>query len=474
MNALETSKSLDLTSGGELAAYHQQLIETYKNSKSINVKANPDNQALMAFNGYYALNGKPGAFFAIDTNMIFSVLSPTPVYMIRFLISLDGRKSSSFDFSGSFSNNQLIQSGGGLNINLTFSRPDGSSATTASVSGVIVLPGDTTATSVSGVTYNNPIPSTLFCGVYSQTIEGTPGIKPLAVPAMEIKDNYELQFDNFSNNGSLTTVPIYVYNMNMYFFTALTSNLQAAFLIMGTGGAGGLVCNNMDLTGKSRTVQTIVTSSVTKASKAGAGAERLAQLSGYYQLPNVGKGAFLSIQGQYKVEGPGASPVYKVMIALSYDGVSSNGWGFDSSSMSFNGSTLSIPEQSLTITFNRKFNSSSNALVAISGNIKGYNNIMGYTLFNPVPLSAFGGAVMTDDKGNSLTVVSDVEVIYVNGVTKETTVMNNIIYVPLMYILAYPHNNPTTEMSFGTNGTNGNTCIVTDKNGITVVSAITG
>jgi hypothetical protein len=98
----------------------------------------------------------------------------------------------------------------------------------------------------------------------------------------------------------------------------------------------------------------------------------------------------------------------------------------------------------------------------------------GYTLFNPVPLSAFGGAVMKDPKGDSLTVVSDSEVIYFNSTTNVSTTMNNIIYVPIMYILANPAVGPTTEMSFGTNGLNGNTCIVTDVSGVSVVSAING
>lgn len=92
-------------------------------------------------------------------------------------------------------------------------------------------------------------------------------------------------------------------------------------------------------------------------------------------------------------------------------------------------------------------------------------SVTGFTLFNPVPLTVFGGVPMTNSKGDTLTIKSNTEVIY-NGVT-----MNDIIYVPVMYILAYPVENPTTMMSFGTNGLSGNTCIVTDPSGMAVVSA---
>lgn len=77
---------------------------------------------------------------------------------------------------------------------------------------------------------------------------------------------------------------------------------------------------------------------------------------------------------------------------------------------------------------------------------------------------------MSNAAGIKLTVVNDNEVVYAG--TRITTTMNSILYVPLMYILAYPPTSTNTVISFGTDGLKGNTCIITDNNSVYVVSAI--
>ena len=142
------------------------------------------------------------------------------------------------------------------------------------------------------------------------------------------------------------------------------------------------------------------------------------------------------------------------MISVSLDGVTSQGCYFNPFTMSFDGETLNMPQQGITLKLTREYNPQNGSLVSMSGTING-QTISAFTLFNPVPLSVFGGVPMTDSKGDKLTVNND------NSVTYNGTNMNSIIYVPLMYILAYPVDNPTVVMSFGTDGTHGNACIVT-------------
>ncbi|HKC67081.1 MAG TPA: hypothetical protein VKG26_02545, partial [Bacteroidia bacterium] len=190
----------------------------------------------------------------------------------------------------------------------------------------------------------------------------------------------------------------------------------------------------------------------------------------------------LSVQAQYLTIA-GQLDLYVVMIGISMDGVTATGYTFDTT-MTFDttSNTLTIPATAnpndpnlpLSITFNRNYTPANYGLVSITG-IIGKTSVAGYTPLNPVPLSVFGGVTMTGLKGSnaegvSLTIVNDNEVIY-NG-TKIKTDMKSILYVPLMYILAYPSVNPTTVMSFGTDGLRGNTCIITDNNGIYVVYAI--
>jgi hypothetical protein len=186
----------------------------------------------------------------------------------------------------------------------------------------------------------------------------------------------------------------------------------------------------------------------------------LANYSGYYTIPSIHPKAFLSIQAEYS--NIDSLDVYGVMISFSLEGKTSKGVYFNEEGMTFENNTLSIPSEKLIIKFDRAYNKKDRSLVTISGDI-GAHTVNGYTPFNPVPLEAFGGVTLTgtqmkNGQKESLTleIVSKNEVIY-NGVT-----MKSFVYVPLMYILAYPLDKPTIVMSFGADGEKGNSCIVTD------------
>ena len=262
----------------------------------------------------------------------------------------------------------------------------------------------------------------------------------------------------------------------MYFFTFKKDN-QSISLIMGTAAAGGFACNNMviDDTTKAvttRSFQTILNPNQFTLASPNLSSAALAAFSGYYQIPSkTSPNAFVSIQAQY-VTVIGQLDAYVVMISVSIDGSTSNGYYFEKNNMSFVNNTLTMTledKSNITLTFDRQYNPNDGSLVSIHGNI-GDLAVTGSTLFNPVPLSVFGGAVMSNAAGMQLTVVNDNEVVYAG--TRITTTMNSILYVPLMYILAYPPTNTNTVMSFGTDGLKGNTCIITDNNNVYVVNAI--
>ncbi|MCP3943506.1 MAG: hypothetical protein GY710_18780 [Desulfobacteraceae bacterium] len=454
----------------ELTNYHQQIVEKYKNLKPEEIVANPDNTALMAFNGYYAMEHAKGAFFTVDTNIFVQAGLP-PIHDLTLLISLDGRTCERYEFTGTFDGANLKQVElGGINIDLTFLREDAGNGNVASFTGSIT-PNLQPLVIVSGSTYNNPIPLSMYKGVYCIPLYLSTK-KNAEVPVMEIHDKYKLSYDYGTNDGHLQPVPAYTYNMNMYFFSFKTAT-QTIKLIMGTACAGGLVANNMIVDNStnhvtSRSIQTILFPEVESSKELpNIMSGELAKYSGYYKVPSIAKNAFVSIQAEYVVFVDGFLEINKVLIGVSLDGITSKGYSFIAvDDMKFENNTLSMPNQSINITFNRGYDSVNGSLVTITGSVMGHQIVDGYTLFNPVPLSGFGGATMTNAKNDALTVVSDTEVIY-NGTT-----MKNIIYVPIMYILANPADKPTTEMSFGTDGLKGNTCIVTDHTGICAVYAI--
>lgn len=460
----------------ELASYHKEMEKKYRDLKPDEVSISPDTLSLISFNGYYTLNSATGAFFAIDTNMYLQNGATTPIYDVALLISLDGKTSARFPFTGSFDGSHLVQVSAafeGLSIDLIFSRTDGSDGTTATCSGAIALPGKLSK-EVTGATYNNPIPSSLFAGEYYEkeplyiSRNGKYEKETVAVPVMRIDSNYQIFYDFGTNDGNLQPVSSYSYNMNMYYFT-FTVGTNSTSLIMGTAAEGGFACNNMteDSVSKaisSRSLQTIPFPTEESMEIPNLSSNDLAKFSGYYQIPSIAPGAFISIQAEY-IPVLGSIDIYLVKIGVSLDGVSSTGYYFDAEKMSFVNNTLTMTDQSIKIVFNREYNAKQKSLVTITGMI-GDKKVDGYTLFNPVPLSVFDGVPMTNSNGDSLTVVSDSEVIY-NGVT-----MNSILYVPIMYILANPWDAPTTVMSFGTSGLKGNTCIVIQGKTTSIVSAI--
>jgi hypothetical protein len=334
---------------------------------------------------------------------------------------------------------------------------------------------------IAGATYNNPIAMSVYVGDYYDEATGT--------KVMKIRQKNVLLYAS-PGSSSLQAVTDYAYNLNMYYFsfTQVTkTGAQKVALIMGTATAKGFACNNMIVDGNNTTARSLLTilkpTIVTTKNLPNINSSALAAFSGYYQLTTGGKGtAFFSVQAQY-VTLVGELDMYVVMLGISMDGVTSTGYTFDTT-MTFDAATNTLtvsasanpgdPNLPLTITFTRAYTAANYGLVSITGAI-GKTAVAGYTPLNPVPLSVFGGAPMVGLKGGnaegvSLTVINDNEVMY-NG-TKFTTPMTSILYVPLMYILAYPATNPAVVMSFGTDGLRGNACIITDNNNIYTVYAI--
>ncbi|GKT01710.1 hypothetical protein AVKW3434_19995 [Acidovorax sp. SUPP3434] len=439
-------------------AYYQQLLGRIAENPGVLIPADADTQALMPFNGYYPLANAVGAFFAVDTNMVVHPQAAAPFFDLTLIVSLDGKTATRYAFTGTFDGTTLSQTWetGGLSIQLTFTRPQGGFGPVASCSGTIALPGQA-AVPVVGSTYNNPIPASLFAGDYFDEDSGS--------KVAHIGADNQLQYDGGTNTGTLAPVTTYLYNLNMYFFTFMQGSAKVN-LIMGTAAEQGFACNNMiSGTGGSLVSRSLVT--IPKAQKPALelydlSSCQLADFSGYYTIQGTAAQplqptAFVSIQSQYATVLPDTGwDLNFVMISVSLDGVTSQGYYFNPFTMSFKGGTLSMPDQGITLELTRGYSAGNGALASLSGTIGG-QAITGSTLFNPVPLSAFQGAPMTNSQSDTLTVNNDNEVHY-NG-----TDMDSIIYVPLMYILAYPASNPTVVMSFGTDGTHGNACIVTTQ-----------
>ncbi len=447
----------------ETAAYHHQLLDKISQHPSLLTPVSPDTPKLMPFNGYYMLGNATGAFFAVDTNMVISPTSPEPVFDLTLIISLDGKSATRYAFTGTFDGTTLTQNWEtGLSINLCFSRMTESFGLVAAFTGSIALPGQP-AVSVSGATYNNPIPASLFAGDYYY-LPSTGSKSPIKV--MSIGSGNQLQYDNGSNSGLLVPVTSYIYNLNMYFFTFMQGGQGGAQvnLIMGTAADQGFACNDMT-TGAARSLVTIPNAQKPAIELYDLSGSLLADFSGYYPIQAVtspaspasslSASAFVSIQAQYATVLPNTGwDLNFVLISVSLNGTSSQAYYFNPLTMSFDGQTLNMPQQGITLKLNRKYNPQNGSLVSMSGTINS-QAISGYTLFNPVPLSAFAGLPMMNSQYEKLIVNND------NSVTYNGTNMNSIIYVPLMYILAYPADNPTVVMSFGTDGIHGNACIVT-------------
>lgn len=452
---------------------HNQLREKY--SETTNGITEAATQSLMAYNGYYSLEDtSAGAFFTVDTNMVITN-GGQPVYHISLIISLNGKESGIFSFTGSSATfdeatatlKWTQQAGSTIvapDLDITFKHVNDGSGVSASFTGTISLSGQS-AFSGTGITYNNIIPVSMYEGNYHDTqASGNPLV-------MQIQPNFGLTYLNLLASGQPTAVDSYIYNMNMYFFSFQRDNFNIK-LIMGTSAGGGLVSNDLTDYNKKgsspvpRNLQTILTTKKMDP-ELNSKSKELMQYAGFYRIKSttanaLAAGAFLSVEGIYTVKSSGTE--YKVEVGLSTDGVSSKVFTIDST-MTFDGTTLTIPAYNLhtediTIIFDRSYvvNGNHGSLVSISGKI-GDTPYTGSTPLNPVPLKAFSGVEMTStDKTESLTIINDSQLIYQGLTIKE------LLYVPVMYIVAFDAEVPgnTVMLSLGTDGGKGNTCIITD------------
>jgi hypothetical protein len=447
---------------------HRQVMDTLQNIDPKKLIISPDTTKLIPFNGYYSLGNAPGAFFAIDANMSVTDSGATATFFINLLLSLDGIKAYSIPFStGTFDGTTLIQENETFSIHLTLARASAKENITATCKGTVQIGSSEVLTPIQGATYNNPIDSSLFAGTYYLPPPTTtpPSTAPYTEVLVIASDN-SIMYDYGSGNGTLKPVEAYIYNMNMYYYTFDNNTYN---LIMGTAGTAGLACNNMIKAGDnvgSRSLQTITDVTENDQLFPNANSEALATFSGYYPLTSIHPAAFFAVLGQYTIIG--TDTIYSATIVYSFDGKSSTGYSFGTEGMSFEDNELTIVDAHnnpiINLTFERKYTSSNMSLATISGMILNHKDLLAYSPFNPVPLSAFGGVPMTD-KNSSLNIVSDSLVTYTTipaGGTPQTTTMDNFIYVPLMYILANPWLGTTTVLSLGTSGMNGTACIVID------------
>lgn len=470
----------------DITKVHEAIEEKYRNINPLEVVADPNTMALLRFNGYYALDivGAPGAFFAVDANMHIKDGIPQPIYDISLVISLDGTTSERVQFTGSdgtFENNVLtFSTPGNLNgrttVNLTFTPTNSGDGTTAQCKGTIGIPKHLPV-AVTGTSYNNPISSEMFVGKYHVEILG---ILPEDCQVLEIQKNYSILYDFGVLHGDLVAVQTYTYNLNMYYFSIPkqpnsssandSSDSKSSKLIMGTSPSGGLVCNNMLIDGPkvtTRMIQTIeICENISTTKPVNTNSSVLAQFAGYYPISNVAPGAFVAIEGNYTVQTSGGNQAYTVTIGVSLDGMSTKVYTFDTS-MSFTNNVLTIPSATddapniLSLTFDRTYGALGNfgSLVSITGTVEQYT-ASGYTAFNPVPLSSFGGAHMTSIINSEVLIVNSDTAITFNG-----HAVSEFLYVPIMYILAFtdPASQNQVLLSFGTDGCAGNTCIITES-----------
>jgi hypothetical protein len=448
--------------------------------------AEQQKQALIGFNGVYALANTANGFFSVDTNMFVSMERATPRYVITLGVSLDGKTSRKSTYSGSFDGRRLRQaSPGGPTFDLIFTRNSRKLGPTASVAGTVALPEQPAAT-ISGVTYDNPITPELWGGhTYYQVGRG--GGAP--VPFVRIEKNGDVFYNPSSTRGKLAPVNSYSYNMDEYYFSFDTEDGKNATFIMGTAGQAGLTMNNIVYdNGQVVSQRSLVTMPKAPAPKAMKWYPELsltqsgetfsvgtyttiADFSGYWPLQSAkGNGAFVAIQGENLNFAPGtpdtvagSSPgqFYNALISVSLDGKTVSSYYFDiSKGMTFDGRTLRMPSQRITLTFAREYDPKTRSLYRMTGTIRG-QDVTGSSLFNNTPVGAFAGT-LTDATGKHVMDVTAAGVVVLDG-----QVIENYVYVPMMYILAGPlpgmtlTPQPVIEISFGHAGAQGMAAIVT-------------
>ncbi|MFM7649240.1 MAG: Ig-like domain-containing protein [Cyanobium sp.] len=444
-------------------------------------------QALIRFNGSYQLtldNPNPSVsnalFFAIDTDERVSANRATPD--VTLSVSLDGEKSYEATFTGSFVGRRLRQvSAHGLALDLTFTRNASGLGPTVSVAGTVTLPGASAPVGVSGSTYDNPIPRTLWGG---QTYRDEHG-----VPFVRIAKNGDVFYNPDKVGGTLTRVKSYTYNLDEYYFEFELGDGRQHTLIMGTAAQAGLTMNNI-VYAKDNTVYSqreLSTLPNAQAPSEVAWFPRLkftqsessltpgtyttiADFSGYWRInPAQGSGAFVSIQGENLdlvptvVGDAPAAQLYSALISVSLDGKNVSSHYFDmAEGMSFDGKTLRMPRQGISLTFAREYNPETRSLYRMTGTIRG-RKVTGFSLFNNTPVEAFAGTYQDAVGTYSMTVSGDGKVFF--GRVGQLSQLQNYVYVPLMYILAGPlptsPNDAVTLVSFGHVGERGLAAIVT-------------
>lgn len=425
--------------------------------------------ALVAFNGYYALDDTPGAYFFVDTNVFVTEGGAKRRYVVSLVVSLDGKTSQSVNFTGRFDGKHLTQrTVGGPSFDLVFKRQPIRLGPTVKVSGTISLPGQAPA-ATSGSTYDNPIPFSFWGGQTYYEPAPVSGGKPTA--AVVMGKNGELFYNKGSNGKSLVKVKSYRYNLDMYYF-----KFTDGYLIMGTAGESGLTINDMgEKDGKVVLQRALVTLPHASAPSTGVGnwypnaigGPALVDFSGYYSIatkkyPN----AFVSIEGENLADPElSAEDLSRVLISVSVNGKTVKSWYYDTAGqMTFNGTVLRMPKQGITMRFERAFDARTGGLFQMTGRIN-ERNVQGLSPFNSVPLSVFAGS-MSDTAGQHLLVITKAGDVSLDG-----QVIPNYQYVPTMYILAGPLPGstavaqPVTLLSLGYSGINGTTAIVTTDYG---------
>lgn len=442
--------------------------------------------ALIGFNGVYALSNTANGFFSVDTNMFVSSDRVTPRYVITLGVSLDGKSSNQATYSGSFDGRRLRQtSPGGLAFDLTFTRNPRKLGPTVSVAGTVTLPGQPAAT-IAGVTYDNPITPELWGGhTYYSVGSGTAA----PVPFVRIEKNGDVLYNPGSTRGKLTPVNSYTYNMDEYYFSFDTEDGRNATFIMGTAGQAGLTMNNIVYDNgqvvSQRSLVTMPKAPSPKATKwypelslTQSGEDfsvgtytTIADFSGYWPIESAkAHGAFVAIQGENLNFAPGtpetiagSSPgqFYNALITVSLDGKTVSSYYFDvAKGMTFDGRTLRMPRQGITLAFTREYNPETRSLYRMTGTIRG-QDVSGSSLFNNTPVGAFAATLTDVTRTHVMTVTAD-GVVVLDG-----QVIANYDYVPLMYILAGPlpgttlTPQPVIEISFGHAGAQGIAAIVT-------------
>lgn len=425
--------------------------------------------ALVAFNGYYALNNTPGAYFFVDTNVYVTDGGSNRRYVVSLIVSLDGTTSRSVNFTDGFDGKHLTQrSEGGPSFDLVFKRGPDKLGPTVKVSGTISLPGQAPV-ATSGATYDNPIPFSFWGGQTYYAPAPASGGKPTA--AVVMGKNGELFYDKGSNGKSLAKVKSYRYNLDMYYF-----KFTDGYLIMGTAGESGLTINDMgEKDGKVVSQRALVTHPRASTPSMGVenwypkptGGPALIDFSGYYSIatkkhPN----AFVSIEGE-ELADPELSQesLSRVLISVSLNKKTVRSWYYDTAGqMAFNGAVLKMPKQKIMLRFKREDNPRTGGLFHMMGKINEHK-VRGTSPFNAVPLSVFAGS-MSDTAGQHVLVITKTGDVSLDG-----QAIPNYQYVPTMYILAGPLPGSTvvpqavTLLSLGYSGRNGTTAIVTTDYG---------